>query len=432
LIEESHIPCEGYQYIAEIDGRYFLTAPGRVSEWYLYDLELKIDELFAPPAGLGVGDELGVPVTLINRGDQAWPEGDLEFAVTLSSNSFLGDGDDVPLGLHTLPVPGIAAGTGASLQLTTTLPDTLRGGDFHVFVQADPHGLRPDYNGSNNADRSDTPSLTIQEWELNLNTAGDGSVGSDSFRRFYPHHFQVPLIALAGKGSIFASWSGDAIGSQAETSILMNADRSVTATFSTLANLHLTVRGGGAVLGQSEDNRYDLGSTVALEAVPLPGWTFLGWEGDLGGPDPSGSIIMDDNRIVTARFILRLADWRALHFTPAERSDPRFSGDGADPDGDFVPNWCEFLHGSDPRDGSRTGTLAHLSTGGFFTMRFTRLESPEAGHMLRVASSTDLLTWSLTAHEERILELRDGVQTVEVRLSRDSHPQGFLRFEYFR
>jgi hypothetical protein len=237
---------------------------------------------------------------------------------------------------------------------------------------------------------------------------------------------------MAGKGSAFDSWSGDAAGAQSETSILMNADRSVTATFSNLASLHLTVRGGGNVTGLSPDNRYPVGATAALEAVPLPGWTFLEWAGDLGGANPIASIEMLANRIVTARFVLRLEDWRALHFTPAELANSALSGDAADPDGDLVPNWCEYLHGSNPRDPAATGTVARISTPGFFTIRFTRLEGPEGNQALRISSSPDLTTWTSDAHDERVLEVRNGVETVEARLPLQPQPHGFLRFEYFR
>ncbi len=43
------------------------------------------------------------------------------------------------------------------------------------------------------------------------------------------------------------------------------------------------------------------------------------------------------------------ADWAALHFTPDELADPAVSGQNADPDGDGLTNWQEFLAGTNPK-----------------------------------------------------------------------------------
>ena len=43
-------------------------------------------------------------------------------------------------------------------------------------------------------------------------------------------------------------------------------------------------------------------------------------------------------------------DWAEAHFTADELADPVISGEIADPDGDGLTNWQEFLAGTDPQD----------------------------------------------------------------------------------
>lgn len=44
------------------------------------------------------------------------------------------------------------------------------------------------------------------------------------------------------------------------------------------------------------------GQTVTLEAVPAPGYRFVGWSGDVAGDNPSASLVMSCAKSVTANF----------------------------------------------------------------------------------------------------------------------------------
>ena len=54
------------------------------------------------------------------------------------------------------------------------------------------------------------------------------------------------------------------------------------------------------------------------------------------------------------------ADWAAEHFTAAELADPAVSGRDADPDGDRLTNWQEFLAGTDPNSADSVLKVTHV------------------------------------------------------------------------
>ena len=56
-------------------------------------------------------------------------------------------------------------------------------------------------------------------------------------------------------------------------------------------------------------------------------------------------------------------EWKARHFTAAERLDPSISGDDADPDLDGHTNYQEFLAGTDPRDADSVLRIVDIQIG---------------------------------------------------------------------
>ena len=60
--------------------------------------------------------------------------------------------------------------------------------------------------------------------------------------------------------------------------------------------------GAGTVALDPNGGIYPAGSSVDLTALPAPGWTFDHWEDDLSGNANPASIIMNDNKAVTAVF----------------------------------------------------------------------------------------------------------------------------------
>ena len=82
------------------------------------------------------------------------------------------------------------------------------------------------------ADRSVTASFVpVPTFTLTVATVGGGSVSLSPPGGVYPQDSSVTLSALPDAGFIFAGWSGDLSGAANPATLVMSADRSVTARF---------------------------------------------------------------------------------------------------------------------------------------------------------------------------------------------------------
>jgi len=133
-------------------------------------------------------------------------------------------------------------------------------------------------------------------------TAG-GTVALAPPGGFYVSNTVVILTALPEAGWEFVSWTGDASGTSSNLSLVMDRDKILTARFGMTPRFTLTVTtvGSGAVSGNTQSN-YLRGTTVNLSAQPAPGWEFLSWTGDASGTSSNISLVMDRDKILTARF----------------------------------------------------------------------------------------------------------------------------------
>ena len=114
---------------------------------------------------------------------------------------------------------------------------------------------------------------------------------------------EVTVEATAEPGFSFSSWDGDLSGNENPTVITMDSDKSVTAIFeedSEIFSLTVSTDGSGTVSPGSGD--YEEGTEVELTATADPGWSFIGWEGDLSGTTNPQTITMDSDKEVTAVF----------------------------------------------------------------------------------------------------------------------------------
>jgi len=147
------------------------------------------------------------------------------------------------------------------------------------------------------------PSYTLT---VNTNPSEGGSVSPSSGQ--HKHGTSVSLTASPAAEYEFDSWSGDATGSTATTTVSMISNKSVTANFvKKKYKLTLEVEGEGSIeqkvikAGVATD--YNSGTIVELTAKPAGEWEFVEWKGALTGSDNPQQITIDEAKTVTAVFV---------------------------------------------------------------------------------------------------------------------------------
>ena len=63
------------------------------------------------------------------------------------------------------------------------------------------------------------------------------------------------------------------------------------------------MEGHGAVVRDPDKTAYDAGEEVQLTATPNSGWEFFAWSGDVTSSINPVTIIMNENKSITATFI---------------------------------------------------------------------------------------------------------------------------------
>jgi uncharacterized repeat protein (TIGR02543 family) len=144
-------------------------------------------------------------------------------------------------------------------------------------------------------------------YSLTINTVGSGSVALNPAGGTYNDGTVVTLTATPVAGFQFNGWSGALTGSTNPATITMNANKSVTATFTAVSPSQFTLTantvGSGSVDLNPAGGVYNSGTVVTLTATPAAGFQFSGWSGDLTGSTNPATLTMNANKSVTATFI---------------------------------------------------------------------------------------------------------------------------------
>lgn len=146
----------------------------------------------------------------------------------------------------------------------------------------------------------------IPAYKLTL-SATNGSVIILPDNETYEPGAAVVLAATADNGYRFKEWTGDHTGNQNPTSLIMNADKSITAVFELIpASYTLTVEAStnGSVTFSPQGGTYEDGTEVTVTAIPDDGYEFVAWSGDMTGSDNPATITIDGNKTISAEFQL--------------------------------------------------------------------------------------------------------------------------------
>jgi CSLREA domain-containing protein len=158
------------------------------------------------------------------------------------------------------------------------------------------------------ADQIVTATFDLVTHTLAVNTVGNGAVVRYPYQPAYLYGTSVVLTATASPGDVFAGWSGSAGSAINPLTVLMNADKIITATFTPLISYTLDVNivgnGSGVVTRNPDQAAYSLGTVVTLTAAADTESIFAGWSGSIGGTGNPVTLTMNADHFVTATFLL--------------------------------------------------------------------------------------------------------------------------------
>ena len=140
---------------------------------------------------------------------------------------------------------------------------------------------------------------------LTIQVNGHGSTNPAAGSYDYPEGTEVMIGATPDSGWRFDSWSGGvSYPYLASTTIVVNADKTVTANFSQIMHsLTLASEGNGHLSPETGTHSYAEGSEVTITAIPDSGWQFDSWSGKVSDPDSkTTTVVINTDKTVSASF----------------------------------------------------------------------------------------------------------------------------------
>ncbi len=149
-------------------------------------------------------------------------------------------------------------------------------------------------------------------------TLDDGSIAIDPAPGDdgkYAYGSNITITATPDVGYGWKSWTGTSADSTNPSTVTINSDKNIAVTFEErylvminnqiLNAAQLNVTGGtvSANPAPGSDERYTKNSITMLTAVPAAGYRFGNWSGDVSDTVTAVSVIMNNNKTISANFI---------------------------------------------------------------------------------------------------------------------------------
>ncbi len=188
---------------------------------------------------------------------------------------------------------GDATGTASTV---TIMMDS----DKHLTARFVPAGTTP------TPDTSQTETLhrvTVQMTPENGGTVSPGTAD-------YPAGSTLTLTAVPGPGYSSVWWSGDVSGSTRSVTIIVDANKTITAHFEAEATprqegeylLTTFINPPGTGLITPSGGSYPPGTTVEIKAYQAEGYRFVSWSGSVSGGGSSMTVTMNSDMAIVANF----------------------------------------------------------------------------------------------------------------------------------
>ena len=113
----------------------------------------------------------------------------------------------------------------------------------------------------------------------------------------------VTLVATPANYYVFNGWGGDISGSTDHVTIKMDSNKKIVASFTKIMySLQLSVNPPNSGTLDPNNGNYEAGNQVKITATPATGYRFDHWGGSATGTANQISILIDNNKTITAYF----------------------------------------------------------------------------------------------------------------------------------
>ncbi|NLG11490.1 MAG: hypothetical protein GX554_00425, partial [Elusimicrobia bacterium] len=174
---------------------------------------------------------------------------------------------------------------------------------------------------------------------LTISSGTGGSISTPGAGTYqYDYGTVVPIKAVANTGYHFVAWTGNtgtiANTSAAETTITMNGNYTITATFAIDAGgtqtLNISAGTGGKITTPAAGvHTYNSGAVISIKATPSAGYLFVAWIGDTATianvNSAETTITMEGNYSITATFAKTTQTLKLLKGTGCSSTTPTAS-----------------------------------------------------------------------------------------------------------